>query len=397
MKQFSSFLSWALLLLVAILAFPLAGHDAAHAAVTGKMAFPLLAGTITIFDTRTMLQIIEQLKRPRTFLLDTFFPGFKTFDTAAVDIDIYKGKRRLAPFVAPVQEGKVMERLGYTTNSYKPPYIKPKMATTAGDILARQPGQVVYGTQSLAERAAAQLGRDLGDMLDSCTRREEWMAAQALNGGVINVVGEGVNDTINFQMASSHIVTLAGAALWTANTSDPIANLTTWARQCAQDSGLVPNAVVMGSDVANAFLARLRDPNYNGNGQLSTIKVQLGQIKPELLPNGVTFLGTLTAPSLNVDLFTYDEWYVDDTSGNEVSMVPVNKLFMGTTNAQNSKLYGAIQDMDLVESLGASLIAAPRVPKSWVTKDPGVRWVMVQSAPLVALNQPDAFLVATPI
>lgn len=353
--------------------------------------------SISLFETRTMLQIILQLKRPRTFLLDTFFPGFRAFDTENVDIDVFKGKRRLAPFVHPVNEGKVVEKLGYTTNSYKPPYVKPKMPTTAQQILNRQPGQVVYGTQTIAERAAEELGRNLGDLLDQITRREEWMAAQALNGGIIAVKGDGIDDQIDFQMASTHKITLAGADLWTANTSDPVADLTTWARLCAQDSGIVPNACVMGSSVAAAFLTRLRDPNYNGQGQLSTIKVTLGQINPQLLPNGVTFLGTLTAPSLNVDLFTYDEWYVDDTTGLESSMVPVDKLFLGSTNAQNSKLYGAIQDMELIESMGSAIIAAPRMPKSWVTKDPGVRWLMVQSAPLIALNQPDAFVVATPI
>jgi len=350
--------------------------------------------SISLYETRTMLQIVQQLKRPKTFLLETFFPGFRQFDTLNVDIDIYKGKRRMAPFVSPVVEGKPVEKLGYTTNSYKPPYIKPKMPTTAQELLNRQPGQVSYGTQSLPERAAAELGRELGDLLDQITRREEWMAAQALNGGIVSVVGDGVNDTIDFQMAATHKVTNSGGALWTAvGTSHPITDLTTWARLCAQDSGLVPNVVVMGSDVANAFI---NHADIKGNtGQFSSVKVSLGQINPQLLPNGVSFLGTITAPSLNVDVFVYDEWYISDSDGLEYPMVPVNKLFMGSTNAQNSKLYGAIQDMEAVEELGSSMIAVPRFPKSWVTKDPSIRWLMIQSASLVALNQPDASLVAT--
>lgn len=350
--------------------------------------------SISLFETRTMMQIVAQLKRPRTFLLDTFFPGFRQFDTTNVDIDIFKGKRRLAPFVSPVMEGKVVEKLGYTTNSYKPPYVKPKMSTTAQEILNRQQGQVIYGTQSLPERAAAELGRNLGDLLDMITRREEWMAAQALNGGVINVLGDGVNDTIDFQMSASHKITLAGGTLWTAaGTSHPINDLTTWARLCAQDSGMVPNVVVMGSDVANAFINHA-DIKGNG-GLLSTVKISLGQIQPQLLPNGVSYLGTITAPSLNVDLYVYDEWYISDADGLEYPMVPVNKLFMGSSNAQNSRLYGAIQDMAAVAELGGSIIAVPRFPKSWVTEDPSVRWLMIQSAPLVALNQPDANVVAT--
>lgn len=353
--------------------------------------------SISLFETRTMLQIIAQLKRPKSFLLDTFFSGFRQFDTENVDIDIFKGKRRMAPFVSPVLEGKVVEKLGYTTNSYKPPYIKPKQPTTAQQILKRQPGEVAYGTQSLPERAAAELGRGLGDLLDMCTRRCEWMAAQGLNGGVINVVGDGVNDTIDFQMAATHKITLAGGALWTATTSDPVKDFSTWARLCSQDSGIVPNTGILGTDVANALINQLRNPSYNGQGQLSSIKLTLGQLNPQLLPNGVTFLGTLTAPSLNIDLYTYDEWYISDADGLEYPMVPVNKVFLGSTNAQNTKLYGAIQDMEALEQLGSSSIAVPHFPKSWVTQDPSVRWLMVQSAPLIALNQPDAFVVATPI
>lgn len=353
--------------------------------------------SISLFETRTMLQVISQLKRPKTFLLETFFPGTRTFDTTNVDIDIYKGKRRLAPFVSPVMEGKVVEKLGYSTNSYKPPYVKPKMQTTAQEILNRQAGQVVYGNQSFAERAAAELGRNLGDLLDQITRREEWMAAQALNGGVITVTGDGVNDTIDFQMAAGHKITLTGADKWSVNTSDPVGDLTTWSRLCAQDSGIVPNTAVLGSSVAAALINRLRDPNYNTAGQLSNIKLTLGQINPQLLPNGATFIGTLTGPSLNLDLYSYDEWYVDDSDQTEKPMVPVDKLFIGSTAAQNTRLYGAIQDMNAVESMGAAMIAVPRYPKSWVTEDPGVRWLMVQSAPLMALNQPDAFVVATPI
>lgn len=56
-----------------------------------------------IFDCRTMLDAVEQMVRPRTFLRDLFFNGANpvTFGTTAVDIDIVKGTRKMAPFVHP--------------------------------------------------------------------------------------------------------------------------------------------------------------------------------------------------------------------------------------------------------------------------------------------------------
>jgi hypothetical protein len=345
-----------------------------------------------------MLPAVYQLKRPRTFLLDMFFRGFKQFTTKYVDIDIYSRSRKMAPFVSPNVEGRVMARLGKTTNSYAPPYIKPKRPTTAGDLLVAQPGEAVYSPGTTMEQRAAQLlMQDFMDLDDSITRREEWMAASALQAGTIRVLGDGVDDTIDFGMKATHKITLLGADLWTAPTSDPVGDLTTWSRLAAQDSGIVPDTVVLGQDVAAAFIVRLRDPNYNATGELSSIKLSLGQIVPKQLPNGVTFLGTLVAPSLNVDVYQYDEWYYDETAAAEKPMVPVNMVLVGSAQAQNNKLYGAIQNMKAVESMGTNMFAVPRFPSSWIENDPAIRQIMLESASLVALNQPDAFVAATAI
>jgi hypothetical protein len=252
----------------------------------------------------------------------------------------------------------------------------------------RPAGTTIYpGGITLAQRAAQQVGTDLATLDDLITRREEWMAAQALNAGTISVTGEGVNDVIDFQMAAGHKITLAGIALWTDTTnSNPLENLATWARLIGQDSGVVPNTAVLGSSAASALFAWLRINDKSG-GEISAIKVTLGQISPSALPNGANYLGYLRYNSLSVDLYTYDEWYVSDTDGLEYPMVPVDKVFLGSTNAQNTRLYGAIKDLK-------ALAAMPRFSKSWEEEDPSVRFLMMQSAPLIALNQPDAFVSA---
>ena len=86
------------------------------------------------------------------------------------------------------------------------------------------------------------------------------------------------------------------------------------------------------------------------------------------------------------ELEGYDEWYLDD-NGDEQPMMPVDKILLGSTRTRNARLYGAIQDLDA----GADF-AVSRYPKSWTEKDPSMRFVMLQSAPLVALLQPDAFM-----
>ena len=77
---------------------------------------------IDLFETRTLLRAMEQSQPPKTFLLDTFFPVIRQSETDTVDIDIIKGKRKLAPFVAPMHEGKVISNEGFHTDTFKPPY-----------------------------------------------------------------------------------------------------------------------------------------------------------------------------------------------------------------------------------------------------------------------------------
>lgn len=341
-----------------------------------------MAPTLDLFDTRTMLAALEQMLPPKTFFRDTFFNSVETSMTEHVDIDIMKGKRRLAPFVSPRKEGKLVERIGFTTRTYKPPYVKPKMVTTAQDFLKRDLGQTIYGAaDSAMSRALKQVGRDLADLEAQITRREEWMCAQLLQTGQVDIVGDGVSDNIDFGMESSHLITLTGTDLWTDHTNaTPMTDLRAWRRLIMKDSGRIPTDVVMGADAVDEFLDcdQVRD-------QLDTRRIDLGLIDPASFGPGVLYYGRLKG--VNIDLWQYDEWYVDPETGVEAPMLNPKKVIMGDRTARTARHYGAIQDLK-------ANAAVARFPKSWEEEDPSVRFLMVQSAPLMALHQVDAFLCA---
>lgn len=337
-----------------------------------------------IFDTRTMLEAVEQIPSARRFLMQTFFNGGapRTFATKTVDIDIVKGQRKMAPFVHPRMPGSIALRDGYSTSTYAPPYIQPKMETTAELILKRAAGDNPYAARTPLERAGAQLGKDLVDLDDQITRREEWMCAQALTTGQVRVIGEGIDDTIDYLMAADHKVTLS-TKKWSAADGDPIGNLRTWKRKIAKDSGRSANVAVLSGEAVDAF-----QNNELVMKQLNTRRVDMGLIVPQELPDGVTYLGYLNDPG--VDLYSYDEWYLD-AAGAEQPMITAGGLILGATNTRNAMLYGAIQDLEAIES---GMVEAARFPKSWVTKEPSARWLKLQSAPLAGLLEPDAFIYA---
>jgi len=338
---------------------------------------------IDIFSTRTMLAALEKMFEPKTFFLDTFFSKSETSMTEYVDIDVYKRGRRLAPFVHYTSEAKLVERKGFKRLSFKPPYIKQKMLTTAEDILKTLPGNHIYqGNSSPADRAAKQLGRDLSELQDMIVRREEWMASQVLQAGKITVTGDGLDAEIDFQMDASHKITLA--TTWDNASADIVGDLRDWAQLIRKDSGLNPDIVVMGSDAASQFLENDAIQKLFDNR-----RIDIGTVSPTEVPGGVSFLGTIRLPSLTADIFTYDEWWEDDT-GTLQPMMPTKKVIMGSRKARMVRHYGAIKDIEF-----GGLASVRWFPKSWIQRDPSARVLMLQSAPLVAPHDIDSFVCAT--
>lgn len=332
---------------------------------------------IDLFDTRTMMAALEETFPPATFLRDTFFPGVETSNTKYVDVDIRKGKRKMAPFVSPRHEGKPIDRAGYTTKTYAPPYIKPFRATAAEELFKRPMGSHVYaGNMTPAQRAAQELGKDLAELQEEIVRREEWMCAQLLLDGVLTVTGEGIDDTIDFGMSATHQVTLTGTALWTdtAN-STPLENLRAWKRTAAKDSGIVPTVAVMGESVVDAFLSHTDVRQVLDNRRLVTGAIDTSRLSAM----GASYIGAIEG----LDFYAYNEWYDDGTVS---PMVPVDRIYMGNPSARAAMHYGAIQDLEV------GTASVRYFPKSWTQPNPSARFVMVQSAPLPVPIQVDAFM-----
>lgn len=346
---------------------------------------------IDMFQSRIMLDAHQEVHKARRFLTTLFFSAEEEHGEENIDITIYKGKRKMAPFVAPRAEGRVMKREGRTVKSYKVPYLKPKRPTSAQDIMKRGNSSGVYTPQQLLQKSLERLGEDMAELQDSIDRREEWMIASTLTTGkvvVSGVVDDGddaavVDDEIDFGLDATHNVTLVGAALWTDAASDPIADLRAWKSRIAKNSGLSARAVVFGGDVATAFIN-----NVKVKDSLNNRRIKSGQIEPEELPDGVIYLGYLNDPGL--DVYTYDEWYIDD-DGDEQPMVPVDRIIMASTSARFTRHYGPIMDLEAIDQ---GMAVGKVFPKSWVTKDPSVRWLMLQSAPLPIPHQIDGFLTA---
>ena len=343
---------------------------------------------IDLFETRTMLQAVSMMKPARTFLRDTFFTDVANSVTESVDIDIQKGARRLAPFVHPRVGSQTVDAVGFETKTFTPPQIGPDYFITGQDLQKRLPGETLYGGDTPDGRLAKLIGGKLAEFDTMISRTEEWMCAQALFTGQIVINGKGYSNlTIDYNVTNKE--TLAAKAKWsytgTDRTESPIDGLKRWKRAVLKASGENPDTCVMSPDVADAFMKHPDVKEYFNSHQKGNI--DMGLLAPKMSINGVYFIGRIN--ELGLDLYSYEEYYIDPATGTESQLVPSGKVMLCSSAVRFKMFYGAIIDVEI------GSYALPRVPKSWVEHKPSARVLQLLSRPLPAIVLPDGLYIAT--
>lgn len=348
-----------------------------------------MANEVSIYTPRTMGRIVSKLPPAHTFFRDTFFKNEETFTTKDVDVDFVKGKRKVAPYVHRMIGGKTVPNTGYETKTYTPPLVAPDKITTVDDLLTRQAGENPYSGRTPAQRAVLKMSQDYTELRDMIVRREELMCTQSIFTGTIPVIGEGINEIIDFGFTNKETITTAGKK-WSAASSDPIGDLKRWHKTVQKTGFTNCNMCIMADNVATAFV------NHEKVQKMLDVKnFNLAVIQPKQLPNGVTYVGTIH--ELGMDIYTYNEWYLDDwtTPGTEEEkpLVPNNTLTLISSNANYSMYYGAIT---LINETTKDFVTVEGkyVPETWVERKPARRFLQLSSAPLSVPHEVDSWFVA---
>lgn len=333
---------------------------------------------MNIFTTAFLNGVVDSLLRTPSFLLDLFFPLVVNSEQEEIKFDVEDGKRRIAPFVHPLKEGKLVEDLGYQTKTFTPAYIKDKRVFDPSKALKRRAGERIGGEMSNIDRARANLAVALDDQLEMLTRRLEVMGAEVLRTGKSTITGEGYPSVVvDFGRAVGHTVTLGAGSKWGDAGVKPLDNLEDWALTVAQASGATVTDVVFTVGAWRKF-------RENADAQ-KAIDIQLGQLANFQIPiasvEGLEFKGTIGSKRL----WVYTGWYVDPQTGNEVAIIQDGWVILVAANGLlGTRHFGAIRDEE------AGFQAREFFSKSWITPDPAIRYLLMQSAPLIVPYRPNA-------
>lgn len=341
---------------------------------------------INIFEPEVLAKAVSVVPKPSTFFKDTFFKNVHLNPTTKVRVDLQKGTRRVAPFVSEVDANGVTKKIGYVTEDYITPLVKVSDVTKIDDIVKRGFGENLYGGITPQERAYDELLRTFRDFEQQITRREEVMCAEAMLNGAITVKGEGVDYLIDFGFTNKGTVSV----LWDADgsTADPIADLQAWSALCLKNGYKRPNICVMERSAYTAFLNRCMALGYLDNKYFTN-----PVLAPRVKSDNVIYCGRLTDPDL--EIYCYEEWYVDDWSGSEPTekpIMPKGKILLASTFADYSIEYGAVTFLDS-NTKDFRTVVGERAADSWINKNPDCRFIALNARPLPVPTEVDSWFV----
>lgn len=338
-----------------------------------------------IYDTSTLNRVVERLRPLPTFFLDMFFPEVVMSDTEEIYFDVVDNKPRITPFVHPLVAGKIVESQGYNTKSFKPGYVKDKRVHNPLKAIKRRAGEAITGSLTAEQRLAAVLTSDLADQNNMLQRRFEVMAAEAIMYGKQTIKGDGVDAVVNFGRDAALTVTLTTTAKWddAGNTSQSN-SFEDWSQLLLDKSGSGAGIAVMDSKAwkllkRDANLTKLLDRNYKG-GDGTKVDMQ-----PRFRTEGATYKGNIG----DIEIWVYSHPYINE-AGTTVNIMPDNTVILASrTNVEGVRHFGAIMDVK------AGLVPMEKFTKSWEEEDPSVRFLLMQSAPLMVPYRCNATLIAT--
>lgn len=334
-----------------------------------------------LYGTSVLVGVVRSLLGTPQFLLDRYFRIEQTETSEEIHFDVEEEKRRIAPFVSPLVEGQIVASKGYKTNVFTPAYIKDKRVVDMNRPFRRAIGENFGGDMSPAARLRQHVARELADQRNMIDRRLEVMAALTLCNGKIVIEGEKYPPVlVDFNRLASHSV--VANPLWSNPAALILDDLAAWSAVALQDTGVNLLDVVMPPNIWKVFRA---------NAQ---VKERLDLYRPvnaapslradNMQEEGGTYMGNVDG----FNIFVYQGWYVDPKDNVEKQIWPANKIALLSPQLQGVRAFGAIRDEK------AGLQAMPYFPKSWIQEDPSVRFLLMQSAPLLVPYRVNASMTA---
>lgn len=334
------------------------------------------------YETSTLLAVVREQEEASNYWLDLLYPNTINFTDEFIDLSkIPAAGRKLAPFVAPLAQGRPIYEEGAREIRFRPAYVKPKDPVTPTRPLVRRPGELFNSVDvTPGERYDAIVADILAFHKLSIERTWEWLGAQAAIYGKVTLDHPDYpKRVVDFGRDANHDVTLGAGARW----GDAGVSVVDFIQdqsdtmQLAEFGG-APDRITMGTKAWSAFrkseeVKDLLDIGYRGDD--TTINRGLttsGQVRR---------VGNLSG---TLDVYVYSDYY--SFNGVNTPFMDPRDIVLSSSAVNGYRAFGAILDPHADYQ---PLAISPRV---FTQDDPPATFVMSQSSPLMVPVNPNATL-----
>lgn len=348
-----------------------------------------------IYTTKRLQYLIERVDTPSSFLRDRYFPcneASDIFGTEQVLIETRDAEGRVAPFTSSLGAGVPVSRKGQSMTAYTPPSVAPMRPLTLLDLKKRGFGEALYTELPEEERALLIATRDMQELDDMITRREELMAAEVMleNGCKVYPIGDDVEltetDEIRFYDDSnkSNPARMAITTDWDDPAADILGDLYSMMTELVK-YGLPATDFVCSPDVADAMTN-----NETIQQLLDNRRYELGEVAPKLADPAASIIAMLNVHGHMINIISYEKLYTGD-DGKSHLYIPSGMGIM-TAPAAGHTLYGAVTQME--QDLEFHTYFGRRVPKVEGDVHGNVRSLVLTARPLLVPGSVNPFISA---
>lgn len=329
---------------------------------------------------KKIIEAFDQAKAPNLFLWSLLVVGKKTHQVEDMEIQTRKSGRETAPFVGPHLPGTFLGRKEFQIKTFKAPHIKPYKVAAANDLFKINFGSHAYATD-MNKAVESAMNEDLRHLDTTITRKELAMLGELMSTGQIAIKGVGVSrEAIGYGTDAENIETLVGTDAWDNEASDPLGDIERWRDLVLEKTGFAIDSIVLTPKAKKAFLT-----HKDVIDKLNITQPDILRINPRNLGDGASYLGSIA--ELNVDIYSYIDWYEDD-AGNRKTILPDGGV-LACKSKTVTQHYGAIAQKKSDDSLRQIFIGS-RIPKIWGKNDDD--YIRLASAPLPVVHDADGFV-----
>ena len=263
--------------------------------------------------TLTLIQAVENIKLPVSFLTDTFFPQKLSVATDYVAIEYRKENRMLAPFLVKNTKGIDIARGKSRVKIYSPVVVGARRTIGIGDVSLRQFGEQpnIYNAPTAEERQARLQAQDLSELLRLMANRKEAMASELLQTGKLKIQAFAEDgqiaevDEIDYDLNNS----ITPTVVWSNTSAKIYDDLRDASEQIQEEIGEIPTVLIVGKNIEQRLLKNkeIKDWLMLPNRENLT----MANFAPTWTSPQVRHIGRISA--LNLDIVSYSQTYIDDS------------------------------------------------------------------------------------